>query len=102
LPLESDSHPDVEHTIVTAYEVAMNDTDLALARLERGFVNGYTAEECAEGRVMYETMVEMYLSFPFTPSHRDALLRKLTVLRRRLEECDDVVYRRKSQTTKSF
>jgi hypothetical protein len=87
---------------VTAYEVAMNDTDLALARLERGLVNGYTAEECAEGWVMYETMVDMYLTFPFTPSHRDSLLRKLTLLRRKLEECDDVVHRRKSQTTESF
>jgi hypothetical protein len=65
LPLESDSHP-VVHTIVTAYEVPMNDTDLALARLERGFVSGYTDEECAE-----DCMVEMYLSFRFTPLHRE-------------------------------
>ena len=88
--------------IVTAYAVAMNETDLALARLERSSVDGYTAEECAEGWVTYETMADMYLTFSFTPSQRDSLLRKLTLLRRRLEECDDVVYRRKSQITRSF
>lgn len=58
--------------------------------------------ECAEGWVTYETMVDMYLTYSFTPSHRGSLLRKLTLLRGRLEESDGLVYRRESQTTVSF
>jgi hypothetical protein len=81
---------------LTAYDFAMEEVALVSSKLARALLSralnkgDVTAveRECAEARLVYEKMIDLYPRVRLDATQRASVLKELGVLRARLEECD--------------
>jgi hypothetical protein len=83
-PTRTDSTP--RGDIVTAYEFAIEVVRIASSNLAR---SAAPEEECFKARLVYDTVIDLYPRVRLDATQRASLLKELSLLRLRLEECED-------------